>query len=140
MLISLAKAPIGVPLVLGKISDPGFAARLGRLGLAQGTALMRISDGREAGPVKVRGTRGEAVLSGGLAAKVIMRLDDGRRLPLLECGPGEAGHVEGLTGHERRRYFSKNWRGGKRPDRLSAASSAHDLRGPGGRRAPHPFK
>ncbi len=100
MLISLAEAPAGVPLILSDIPDQGLAVRLGRLGLSKGTFLLRLDEDPETCPVKVKGSLGEVVLSAGLAAKVVMHLDDGRKIPLPECAPGDTGHVEGLTGHE----------------------------------------
>lgn len=98
MLTPLSRAPVGASLTLVRIVGEEFAERIGRLGLHEGGGLVRLDESVAVGPVKVRGPRGEAVLGGGLAAKVIVHLDDDRRLPLLECAPGEEGHVEGLTG------------------------------------------
>ena len=49
-------------------------------------------------PVRVRGPKGEAVLGGGMAMKVVVHADDGRKLPLAEMGANETGHIEGITG------------------------------------------
>jgi Fe2+ transport system protein FeoA len=100
MLTTLDHAPIGAPLILSRIPDPGFAARIARLGLYEGVTIMRLNETVSIGPVRVLGPKGEATLSGWLAAKVVMHLDDDRRLPLPECAPGDQGHVEGLTGHD----------------------------------------
>ena len=100
MITNLFHAPSGLWLSIVRIADQTFAARLARLGLYEGAEIMRLDETVSIGPVKVRGKRGEAVLSGRLAGHIVMHLDDDRRLPLLECLPGSTGHVEGLTGHE----------------------------------------
>jgi Fe2+ transport system protein FeoA len=33
-----------------------------------------------------------------MAMKIVVHLDDGRKMPLVEMRPGETGHIEGLTG------------------------------------------
>ncbi|EFL51196.1 FeoA family protein [Solidesulfovibrio fructosivorans JJ]] len=99
MLTTLAAAPVGVPLVIDRIAGSGFASRLARLGLYEGTGLTRLDDSVAIGPAKIVGPGGEVTLGGWLAAKVVMHRDDDRRLPLLECAPGDSGHVEGVTGH-----------------------------------------
>ncbi len=98
-MISLDKAPIGVPLILCHIMDEGLSIRVQRLGLYDGAKLMRLNESVTIGPVKVNGPQGDVILSGGLAAKVVIHLDDDRRLPLLDCVHGDSGHVEGITGH-----------------------------------------
>jgi Fe2+ transport system protein FeoA len=100
MLMRLDQAPLGVALTVGKISDPGFAARMSRLGVFEGSTLTRLNEEITVDPVKVDGPRGNVVLSAGLAARVVLHRDDDKRLPLLECNPGDSGHVEGLTGHD----------------------------------------
>ncbi len=97
----LTNAPLGIPLAVESIVGEGFTERMGRLGVFVGTTLTRLGESVAVEPVKVRGPRGEAVLSGVWAAKMVVHLDDGRRLPLLECKPGESGHVEGITGQDR---------------------------------------
>lgn len=96
----LDQAPLGVALTVGKISDPGFAARMSRLGVFEGSTLTRLNEEITIDPVKVDGPKGNVVLSAWLAAKVVLHRDDDKRLPLLECKPGDSGHVEGLTGHD----------------------------------------
>ena len=100
MLTTLAAAPVGVPLVIDRIAGHDFAARMSRLGLYEGAILTRLDDSVAIGPAKIRGPGGEVTLSGWLAAKVIVHRDDDSRLPLLECVPGDSGHVEGITGHQ----------------------------------------
>ena len=96
----LTDAPIGVSLSVNRIADNDFAGRIARLGLYEGSQLMRLNESVAVYPVKVRGLKGDAVISGWLAGRVVIHLDDDRRLPLLECAPGDAGHVEGITGQE----------------------------------------
>jgi Fe2+ transport system protein FeoA len=100
MLTTLAAAPVGVPLVIDRIAGHDFAARMSRLGLYEGAILTRLDDSVAIGPAKISGPGGEVTLSGWLAAKVIVHRDDDSRLPLLECVPGDSGHVEGITGHQ----------------------------------------
>ena len=99
MLTTLAAAPVGMPLVMERIVGPEFAARLQRLGLYEGVSLTRLDDSVAVGPAKIRGPHGEVTLGGGMAARVVIHLDNDRRQPLLECSPGDSGHVEGITGH-----------------------------------------
>lgn len=98
--MTLTAAPVGVPLVITRIAEQGFAARLSRLGLYEGISLTRLDDSVAIGPAKINGPTGEITLSGWLAAKIVVHLDDNCRLPLLECVPGDSGHVEGITGHQ----------------------------------------
>lgn len=100
MLLTLAAAPVGIPLVVDRIAGQDFAARMARLGLYVGVSLTRFDDSVAIGPAKIRGPGGEVTLGGWLAARVVIHRDDDRRLPLLECAAGESGHVEGLTGHK----------------------------------------
>jgi len=100
-LTTLAAAPVGAPLIITKIAEAGFAARLSRLGLCEGVSLTRLDDSVAIGPAKISAPGGEVTLSGWLAAKIVVHLDDNCRLPLLECVPGDSGHVEGLTGHQK---------------------------------------
>ncbi len=98
MLTTLAAAPVGVPLIIDRIAGHDFAARMSRLGLNEGVSLTRLDDSVAIGPAKINGPAGEITLSGWLAAKIVVHLDDNRRLPLLECVPGDSGHMEGITG------------------------------------------
>ncbi len=100
MLTDLAQAPVGVSLCINRIPDEAFASRMERLGLREGTQLMRLSEMVSVSPVKVRGAKGDAVISAWLAGQVVIHLDDGRRIPLPECPPRASGHVEGVTGHD----------------------------------------
>ena len=100
MITNLAHAPSGIPLHLVHITDNGLATRLARLGLFEGTKLARLGKTVSIGPVKVSGPKGEVVLGGGLAERVVVHLEeDDRRLPLPECLPHSTGHIEGITGN-----------------------------------------
>jgi len=101
MLTPLTKAPVGIAMTVEKVVGRGFGERMARLGVFVGTTLTRLGDAVGVSPVRVRGPGGEAVLSGSWAAKMVVHLDDDRRLPLLECTPGATGHVEGITGQDR---------------------------------------
>lgn len=98
MLTPLARAPIGLPLILRRVASRDLAARVARLGLFENSRLTRLNDTVAIGPAKVRGPRGDVTLGGWLAAKLVIHTDDDRRLPLLECAQGDSGHVEGITG------------------------------------------
>lgn len=100
MQTSLSNAPTDTQLTVMRIADEHLAKHLERLGLHIGSGLMRMDEIGLVGPAKVLTQKGEVVLSGRLAGRIVMHLDDDRRLPLLECRPGESGHVEGLTGHD----------------------------------------
>lgn len=98
MNIPLAEAPFGQTLKLVKVTDLNLAHRLWRLGLFENDEIVRLDREVLLQPVRIGGLKGEAVLGGGMAGKVIVHLEDGRKLPLAEMAPGESGHIEGLTG------------------------------------------
>lgn len=85
-------------MVIKKLTDPELAMRLGRMGLFEGSEIVRLDEEVLLQSVRFRGPKGEAVLGGGMAMKTVVHLDDGRKLPLVEMRPGETGHIEGLTG------------------------------------------
>jgi Fe2+ transport system protein FeoA len=94
----LIEAAFGMPLVIKKMANPELAMRLRRMGLFEGSEIVRLDQEVLVRPVRVRGPRGEAVLGGGMVMKIVVHLDDGRKLPLSEMKPGDGGHIEGLTG------------------------------------------
>ena len=101
MITNLAHAPSGIPLSLVHITDTGLATRLARLGLFEGTKLTRLGETVSIGPVKIKGPKGETVLGGGLAERIVIHLDNSdKRLPLPECLPRSTGHIEGITGDQ----------------------------------------
>lgn len=97
MYIPLTDAPCGTPLVFVKAKDIDLAVRLRRMGLFEGKELLRLDEEVLVQPIKVKGPKGEFILGGGMAARVIVHLDDGRKIPLLEMKPDDSGHVEGST-------------------------------------------
>ncbi len=97
MYLSLTHAPFGKLLTLVKTENPDLAARLRRMGLFEGREFLRLDEEILIQPVRVRGPKGEFFLGGGMASKVVIHLDDGRKLPLAEMKAGETGHIEGAT-------------------------------------------
>ena len=97
MQTSLDQAPVGQVLRLGPVLNGLLAERLQRLGLYPGCELSRQDEEVQLQPVRVLGPLGEATLSSGMAAKVIVHHDDGHKTPIIEMRPGEQGHIEGLT-------------------------------------------
>jgi len=97
MQISLDRAPVDQQLRLGPVLKPGLGDRLRRMGLYPGCILRREDEEVALSPVRVRGPKGEATLSAGMAAKVIVHHDDGHKTPVIEMLPGEEGHIEGFT-------------------------------------------
>ena len=97
MQTSLDQAPVNQALRLGPVLNGMLGERLRRLGLYPGCQLRRQDEEVRLQPVRVRGPRGEAILSSGMAAKVIVHHDDGHKTPILEMRLGEQGHIEGLT-------------------------------------------
>jgi Fe2+ transport system protein FeoA len=100
MYLPLTAAPLGKPLVLVKLADSDLALRLKRMGLFEGSEIVRLDQEVLVQPVRVRGPKGDVVLGGGMAMKMVIHLEDGRKLPLSEMKPGETGHLEGVTGGE----------------------------------------
>lgn len=98
--MTLPQAPEGAWVTVDVVTDTTLAARLRRLGLDVGARIMRLETNVTLAPVRVAGDFGEATLSGNMAAHCVMHLDDGRMLPLVECAPGETGHLEGVSGGE----------------------------------------
>jgi Fe2+ transport system protein FeoA len=98
MYIPLVNAPPGKPLELIKVLDPDLVLRLKRMGLFEGSELMRLEQDVLVQPVRVSGPKRDVVLGGGMAMKIVMHMGDGRKLPLSEMGIGETGHIEGITG------------------------------------------
>jgi Fe2+ transport system protein FeoA len=102
--IPLNEAPFGKPLILSAITSPELEDLLSRLGLFLGHTLVREDEEVLLHPVRVRSAGGDVVLGGGMAMRVIVHLEDGRRMPLTDLSAGETGHIEGNTGS---RYLSE---------------------------------
>ncbi|MFP4030912.1 MAG: hypothetical protein ACLFRG_02405 [Desulfococcaceae bacterium] len=97
MYIPLSEAPIDRPLRLVRVEDPALEDRLARMGLDEETSFHRLDETVMLQTVRVRGPKGDAVISPGMCAKVVVHLDDDRRVPLAEMRRGDAGHIEGVT-------------------------------------------
>jgi Fe2+ transport system protein FeoA len=95
--IPLTEAPFGKPLILSAITRPELEDLLSRLGLFLGHTLMREDEEVLLHPVRVRSACGDVVLGGSMALRIIVHLDDGRRLPLTDLSTGDTGHIEGTT-------------------------------------------
>ena len=98
MYTPLIDAPFCRPLMIRKMIDRELAMRLGRIGLFEGSEILRLDEEVLVRPVRVRGPEGDAVLGGGMAMKIVVHRLDGQKLPLIEMQPNESGHIEGLTG------------------------------------------
>jgi len=94
---TLAEAPYETPLTIESI-DEGLAGRLSRLGLYPGAEIVKNDESLELQAARVRTAKGDVILGGGMGLKTIVHLSDGRKIPVLDMAPGEAGHVEGYTG------------------------------------------
>ncbi len=97
MYSNLTHAPTGVSLTISRITDQDLESRMGRMGLFIGGEIVRLDEDVALQTVRVKGPKGEVVLSGGMGGKVVAHLDDGRMIPLTEMKPGETGHVECVT-------------------------------------------
>ncbi len=97
MNISLIDAPRNTPLVLSCIKDVNLRHRLHRMGLFEGGQIVRLDEEVHVRPVRIRSAGGTVVVSGGMAMKIVVHLDDERKLPLVEMQPQEEGHIEGIT-------------------------------------------
>lgn len=98
MYSSLTHAPTGIQLTISKINDADLEERMGRMGLFVSGTITRLDEDVAFKTVRVKGPEGEVVLGGGMGGKVVVHLDDGRMVPLLEMKPGETGHVECVNG------------------------------------------
>lgn len=101
--MTLTEAPPDIPLELAAVAGREFGERLRRLGVDLGSRLVRSGEGVAAPSVRIQmlgpeaGAMREIVLGGEMAARVMVHLDDDRKLPLPELQTGEEGHVEGLV-------------------------------------------
>lgn len=101
--MTLTEAPSDVPLELAAVARRELADRLRRLGVDLGARFIRSGEGVNAPSVRVGLVNtednhlNEIVLGGEMAARVMVHLDDDRKLPLPELAPGDEGHVEGLV-------------------------------------------
>lgn len=98
MIIALNDAPPGQPLLVVAVRNQGLASELGKLGIRHGTELIRLEpDVSVVQPMRIRGPKGEVILTGNMASGLVVHLDDGEIAPLLDMQPGNKGHLEGIT-------------------------------------------
>ncbi|MHC1752725.1 FeoA domain-containing protein [Humidesulfovibrio sp.] len=101
---NLAHAPCEIPLTLTRVADAQLEAQLGRMGIHPGSEVTRLDEEVALNTVRVRGPKGEVLLGGGMGGKVVVHLDGesgcGSMVPLTELSPGQAGHIEAVTGGE----------------------------------------
>ena len=98
MYTSLTHAPTGVVLTISRINDRGLEERMSRMGLFVGGEITLMDEEVAFKTVRVKGPQGEVVLGGGMGGKIVVHLDDGRMVPLLDMKTGETGHVECVNG------------------------------------------
>lgn len=98
MTIALSDAIAGLPLVVETVGNGGLAAELAKLGIRRGTRLIRLEpDVSVIQPMRVRGPQGEVILTGNMASGLVVHLENGKIVPLLDMLPGDKGHLEGIT-------------------------------------------
>lgn len=98
MYTTLSEAPFEKPLKLVSVKNPNLSMRFQQMGFFEGSILTRHNETIQIQAIRIKGPEGERVLGGGMAAKVVVHLDDGRKFPLVEMKQGETGHIEGITG------------------------------------------
>lgn len=97
MYTSLYNAPINTPLVLLQVENLFLSKSLQRLGLFEGSRLMRRDEEITFHPLRIRGPKGDVVVPAGMAGKVVVHLDSGERFPMVEMEPDTHGHIEAMT-------------------------------------------
>ncbi len=98
MISNLTNAPCGGPLKIQRIADVELERQLARMGLYKGNTITRLDEEISLHTVRVRGPKGDVLLSGGMGGKIVVHLNDGRMLPLPELHAGDKGHIEAVTG------------------------------------------
>ena len=97
MYTSLLNAPVNMPLVLLHVENLFLSKSLQQLGLFEGSRLMRHDEEITFHPVRIRGPKGDVVVPAGMAGKVVVHLDSGKRSPMVEMEPHTHGHIEAMT-------------------------------------------
>lgn len=98
MNISLNHAPFNHPLALIHVRNSRLRLRFQHMGLYENDILTRLDEDILVQPVRIRGPKGEFILGKGMGVKIVVHLDDDRKLPIAELKPGESGHIEGIVG------------------------------------------
>ncbi len=101
-MITLEEAPAGALLRLVKVIDRKLADSLLRMGLWQGSTLVKVDTEeivRESVRVKgAGGTKGGVVLGGGMSAKIMVQKADGTKASVAQLERNDEGQIVALTG------------------------------------------
>lgn len=93
---TLEEAMFNVPLRLRHVATNNLAMRLEKLGLFPGAEIVKNDEQVYIQPVRVRGEKGDVILSGNMALKTIVHVGD-RKMPVMDMEPGQTGHIEGIV-------------------------------------------
>lgn len=93
---TLDKAPFNVPLRLKRVAVTSLAMRLEKVGLFPGAEIVKNDEQIYMQPVRIKGEKGDIILSGGMATKTIVHVGD-RKMPIIDMEPGQTGHIEGIV-------------------------------------------
>ena len=94
MYSSLIDAEVNTNLVLVQVTHPKVEEWLKRVGLFVGSNVIRHNKEFRYHPVRVRGSKGDKIIPAGLATKIYVQLDSGKKLPLAEMNKKDEGHIE----------------------------------------------
>ena len=98
-MLTLEKAHQGDVLCLAGVEDKKLAENLKRIGLAPGSRFVKFPKEEIARQsIRVRGPERDAVLGGGMCAKIIVRKADGGKTPLSQMDRNEEGIIDALSG------------------------------------------
>ena len=96
---TLEEAHQGHVLRLVRVEDQKLAESLKRIGLAPGSTFVKFpKEEIVRRSVRVRGPERDAVLGGGMCAKIIVQKADGGKMPLSQMNRNEEGAIEALGG------------------------------------------
>lgn len=93
---TLNDAPFNVPLRFESVAVRDLAIRLEKVGLFTGAEIVKNDEQVYMQPVRVKGEKGDVILSGGMATKTIVHIGD-RKMPIIDMAPGQSGHIEGIV-------------------------------------------
>ena len=97
--MTLDEASAGVRLRLIKVVDRRLADSLQRMGLSQGSTLVKVEkDEILRQSVRVRGSQGDVVLGGGMSAKIMVQRADGTKASVAQLESNDEGRIVALTG------------------------------------------
>ncbi|PIE74567.1 MAG: hypothetical protein CSA18_04260 [Deltaproteobacteria bacterium] len=98
MKTSLDNAKCNKKLEILEIKNSGLVSKFHHLGLYEKDIIIRLDEDILISPLRIKGPGGMMVLGGGMSAKIVAHLDDGRKIPVTEMSNGESGHIEGIVG------------------------------------------